>query len=102
MRIAVVFAVAFGVGIAVKAIFDSRSAGAVAWILMFMGFTVLSLVRRLSQRPELFVPILVCAGAGSLASSIIVAVEGAVVLVPVFLLLGTVAVMYAKARSRAH
>jgi hypothetical protein len=35
LPLAIAFALAFAAGIGVKEIFDSRSAGAVAWILVF-------------------------------------------------------------------
>ena len=102
MPVAIAFALAFAVGIGVKGIFDSRSAGAVAWILVLTSFAFFSLVTSLPKRPELITPVIVSVGAGSIASSIILIAAGVPALVPVFLLLGTVVLVYARVRSRTQ
>jgi hypothetical protein len=102
LPIAIAIALAFAVGIAVKEIFDSRSAGALAWILVFGGFTVISLLTSLPKRPELITPLVVSVGAGWITSAIIVTVAGVPKLAPVFLLIGIVALLYARMRSRAQ
>jgi hypothetical protein len=100
LPLAIALALAFAVGIAVKEIFDSRSAGALAWIVVLTSFAAFSLLRSLPKRPELITPTIVSVGAGWLTSSVIAIAAGAPALAPVFVLLGAVSLLYAWRRTR--
>ena len=102
LPLSIAIALAFAVGIGVKEIFASRSAGALAWILVVTSFAVISLLRSIPKRPELITPTMISVGAGWVASSIVVTAVGVPALAPVFLLIGALALLYARARSRAQ
>jgi hypothetical protein len=99
--VVITIAVAFAVGIGVKEIFDSRSAGAVAWILVLASVAVFTLLRS-PKHPELITPVMISIGAGWIASSGIVIAAGLPALAPLFLLIGAGAMLYAGVRSRAR
>jgi hypothetical protein len=92
-----VFGLAFAVGIGARELSDSRTAGAVAWILVLAALAIPSIIR---SHPERTTALLVTVGAGTIVSAAIAAVTGAAVIAPAFLVLGALALFYAWKRSQ--
>jgi hypothetical protein len=93
LLVAASFALAFTVGIAVRELFDSRTAGAVAWILVFVALSIPSVIR---AHPERTTAVLTSVGAGAVLSAVIAAATGALAVALVFFTLGAIALLYAR------
>jgi hypothetical protein len=90
---------AFGVGIAVKELLDSRTAGAIAWVLVLTAFVIVSAIRSGRRGPDAVSALFVSVGAGFVTSAVIVVAFGAPALAPAFLVVGTLMLMFARTRS---
>jgi hypothetical protein len=66
LRLGAVFALAFAIGIAAKAAFDSKSAGAIAWVLVVGGFAIVTARTQASRQPGFPTGLLLSTGGGSL------------------------------------